>query len=338
MFLLAPAIWKGAERFEFESDYRIPIDLSADYWLYDRWARIAAEKCDTLVLGDSVVWGHYVRRNETLSHYLNQAAGKERFANAGLDGLRQVVMAGLFEHYGGAIAGKKVVLQCNLLWMSSPKADLSAEEDLDFNHKPLAPQFFPRVPGYALRAPWEKIRDQLSPRIAAGLQRGSGFSGWTNHLQQAYYDRTDIPSWTVEHPYENPFKAFSLKLPPSDFELHDEAIPWTERGIKPQEFAWVDPESSVQWRFFKRAVEILKSRGNQVFVVVGPFNEHLIAPAARPGYDRLKGAVEEWLRSQGVPFVSPAALPSELYADASHPLAKGYEALAKQILESSLLR
>jgi hypothetical protein len=43
--------------------------------------------------------------------------------------------------------------------------------------------------------------------------------------------------------------------------------------------------------------------------------------------------VEAWLREHGIPCCAPAALPSELYADASHPLGDGYALLAKRLLE-----
>src|SRR6516162_5242304 len=36
--LFAPALWKHLQAFETGPDYRIPHDLSQDYWLYERWA------------------------------------------------------------------------------------------------------------------------------------------------------------------------------------------------------------------------------------------------------------------------------------------------------------
>jgi hypothetical protein len=48
-------------------------------------------------------------------------------------------------------------------------------------------------------------------------------------------------------------------------------------------------------------------------------------------YGRLVAGAEEWLRRRGIPFYSPGVLPSELYADLSHPLAGGYAALAERM-------
>src|SRR5215470_14372464 len=55
-----PVLWKKAERFQTGPDYRIPYPLSKDYWLYQRRLQQIAPP-HLLVLGDSVVWGEYVR-------------------------------------------------------------------------------------------------------------------------------------------------------------------------------------------------------------------------------------------------------------------------------------
>src|ERR1041385_691081 len=72
--LLMPALWKKLEHFETGPDYRIPYDLSKDYWLYERRVQ-QFSPANILVLGDSVVWGEYVLRDGTWSHFLNQEAG-----------------------------------------------------------------------------------------------------------------------------------------------------------------------------------------------------------------------------------------------------------------------
>ncbi|MBE3135143.1 MAG: hypothetical protein IMZ55_16880, partial [Acidobacteria bacterium] len=102
-----------------------------------------------------------------------------------------------------------------------------------------------------------------------------------------------------------------------------------------QSFAWVALDTSLQWRSFRRAVEILRGRGNRVLVLVGPFNEHLLEDASRAVYAGRKRQAEAWLRENGVPCIVPEALPSHLYADASHPLADGYALLARQLFEDN---
>src|ERR1700677_3127507 len=76
--LFVPSLWDLVEDFPLETDYRVPRDLKQDYWLYQRFARRAASKYDGFVVGDSVVWGVFAKRPQTLSHYLNKQAGGER--------------------------------------------------------------------------------------------------------------------------------------------------------------------------------------------------------------------------------------------------------------------
>jgi hypothetical protein len=322
LILFAPAVWHRFEKFELEPDYRMPYDLSADYWLYRRYAQLAASHYDTLVVGDSVVWGQYVTRPQTLSHYLNEVVGEERFANLGLDGAHPAALAGLLEHYAEDVSGKNVILQCNPLWLSSPRHDLQLSEEFQFNHPRLVAQFTPKIPCY---------KAQVSQRIGALVEQRVPFSAWTGHLQQAYFERNDVPSWTMEHPYDNPLKEIEHGLPPSDNTLRHEPISWIARGIKKQDFDWVELNTSIQWHFFRRAVEILRRRGNRVFVLLGPFNEHMLTDKGLRGYAKVKSEMENWFRTEGVAYAAPSPLPTELYADASHPLSAGYAMLAREL-------
>jgi hypothetical protein len=321
--LFAPRLWKHVEPFAPGADYRMPHDVSNDYWLYERYAGLAASRYDTLLLGDSVVWGEYVLGEETLSHYLNERAGEERFANLGLDGTHPLALGGLVEHYAGGVKGKNVVLQCNPLWLSSPRADLQDEKATEFNHPRLVPQFLPRIPGY---------KEEISPRLGIVVEQNMPLGRWTNHLQQAYYDRSDVPSWTLEHPYENPLQPLLRGLPPADHSRrHDPNQPWYESGITKQDYPWVDLETSLQWHAFQRVVRTLQQRGNRLFVLVGPFNEHLLSPASTRRYQEVKAAITAWLAAQQIPYAVPPPLPTEEYGDASHPLATGYARLARQL-------
>jgi hypothetical protein len=322
----APA-WERVERFDLEPDYRMSYELNNDYWLYERYSRLAAIHSETLLVGDSVVWGQYVTPEQTFSHYLNEEAHEEQFANLGLNGAHPLALAGLLEHYAGGITRKNVVLHCDPLWMSSPRTDLQIEEDDSLNHPRMLPQFYPPIPAYKL------TREKISSRIGIVVEQRLPFLGWTTHLQQVYFDKKDIPTWTLEHPYENPFAAVTRGLPPSDNTLHNDPISWTQRGIEKQNLEWVDPDTSLQWQAFQRAVEILERRGNRVFVLVGPFNEHMLTDESLQRYQKIKQAIETWLQEKNLPYLAPPPLPSELYADASHPLSEGYAILAQQIFE-----
>jgi hypothetical protein len=325
IIVFAPRLWKQQESFHLEADYRIPHDLSNDYWLYERWSEMAAEHFDTVLIGDSVVWGEYVTRQETLSHYLNVQAGRERFANLGLDGAHPLALHGLVEHYAAAITGKNVVLHCNPMWLREPKTDLQVE-GAEVNHPRLVPQFAPNIRAY---------KEEVSPRLGVLVEQRLPFSKWTSHLQQAYF-RTDvpndIPTWTLEHPYADPLQPLRKDLPPSDDKLRHLPQPWYKSGIAKQDFPWVDLETSLQWHAFQQTVQLLEERGNRVFVLVGPFNEHLLKPESLHRYAQIKRGIAAWLEAKQVPHLLPPPLPSEEYGDASHPLAAGYARLARQLL------
>jgi hypothetical protein len=51
----------------------------------------------------------------------------------------------------------------------------------------------------------------------------------------------------------------------------------------------------------------------------------------RPAYRKIREGIVAWLGQNQIPAVVPETLPSELYADASHPLTDGYKLLAKRV-------
>jgi hypothetical protein len=328
--VVAPTLWKQVEEFPLEPDYRMPHELSSDYWLFERYVGLATQEYDTVVIGDSVVWGEYVTRQETLSHYLNQQAVRERYANLGLGGAHQLALTGLIGHYAGSIANRNVLLHCNPLWMSSRRADLTDDSDEPVhNHPRLIPQFLPRIPRY---------KEEISTRLGVLVEQRLASSKWTNHLQQAYYDKTDIPAWTLAHPYDNPLEPLTQSLPPSDNELRHLQQPWYQDNKSKVDFEWFERENSQQWRAFLSVVEILQQRGNRVFVLVGPLNEHMLSAESLHRYQEVKGMIAGSLRAMRIPHLVADPLPTEQYGDASHPLPEGYATLARQLHDDPAFR
>ena len=316
-----PGLWGCLEKFNPGVNYRMPYKLGNDYWLYGRYCGWACSKYDTLVVGDSVVWGHYVSSDNTLSHYLNQNTGKECFANLGVDGFHPAALGGLLRYYGRNISGKNVIIQFNPLWMTSSKHDLQTEKEFHFNHPKLVPQFFTKIPCY---------KDPFSRRFSAVVQRHMPFFNWTSHLRIVYFENMDLSNWTLENPYQNPMTAVTLELPVPNDDLQ-ENVSWIEKGIVQEEFQWVEPAQSLQWRFFRHTIELLIARNNTVFVVVGPFNEHMLKPGSYKIYQNMKSEIGAWLRQNNIAYCIPSVLPSELYRDASHPLGQGYAMLANEL-------
>ena len=341
-----PRIWKYVERFDIGSDYRIPYALSNDYWLYDWYLQKTAADKPIMVLGDSVVWGEYVKADGTLPHFLNSEAAKPgRFVNAGVNGLYPLALEGLVRDYGKALHGCKVIVVCNLLWLTSPKADMQAESDETINHAPLIPQFRPRVPSYQADA---------AMRIGSVIGRHVPLMGWVSHLQSAYFNQRSVTQWTLaedpDHPrsypnaYSNPLARITCVTPSGnsdDLERGEGSRrhkPWSSEGPRKTAFEWVPLTSSLQWAAFRRTVDLLRHRGNDVLVIVAPFNEHMIADPSLNAYTSIQSGIVAWLSENHVPFIQPEKLPSELYADASHPLTAGYEVLAQQIFQAESFR
>lgn len=339
VLLFTPRVWKKAERFDTNPDYRIPYSLSKDYWLYQRRLEQLNDPSKVLVLGDSVVWGEYVRPDGTLSHFLSAYPGQQgNFINCGVNGLFPLAMEGLIQHYAQSIHNRKVIVHCNLLWMSSPKADLSTDHEERFNHSRLVPQFFPKIPCY---------RADANERLSVWIEWHSGFSSWVGHLQNAYYGQKSIPAWTLEddggdpphyiNAQKAPWSPITMQVPPEPSHDPDRGPdsprhrPWTDTGGEPTRFDWVPLDHSLQWKAFQRVVKLLRERNNDLLVIIGPFNEHMIAPEQRPTYTAMRDQAAAWLQQNRIPCVKPSPLPTNRYADASHPLTDGYELLAKQI-------
>ncbi len=328
-FYYGPTLWGQLGELKSEPDYRLPYKLSSDYWLYNRLCRQMCSRYETVVVGDSVVWGHYVSASGTLSHYLNQNAGRDQFANLGVDGFHPAALWGLIRYYGRDISNKNVILHLNPLWMSDKKQDLQTEKEYRFHHPRLVPQFSPKIPCY---------KDSWSERISIAAGRHVTFLGWTSHLRTAYFDNMDVPTWTMEHPYENPLRAVTGELPVAKEDNPQDDRSWTERRMTKRDFQWVELDTSLQWNLFRRTVELLRARNNTVFVLIGPFNEHMFKGESLGVYNKMKSGIETWLRQNNIPYYMPEALPSEFYSDASHPLAEGYALLAKQLFEDESFR
>src|SRR2546425_4648396 len=290
---LTPPLWKKLERFGTKPDFRIPYALSKDYWLYERRLQQLAPT-NIVVLGDSVVWGEYVLPEGTWSHFLNQETGAgDRFVNAGVNGLFPLALEGLVRSYGRSLRHRKVLLHCNVLWLTSPKADLSTDKEEQFNHAALVPQFAPRIPCY---------RADANDRLNAIVERNVPFFEWVSHLQNAYFGQKSIPKWTLAeesgdqprypNAYRNPITQVTLTVPvepqddPQRGPQSPRHKPWFTNATGTTRFDWVALDKSLQWHAFQRVIETLRKRGNDVLVVLGPFNEHIMAGENRPAYRR----------------------------------------------------
>lgn len=326
---LGPMLWERVETFEPGDDYRMPYELSSDYWLYGRYNRQLCGQSKVLVVGDSVVWGHYVPPEQTLAHHLNEFAGVQRFANLGLDGTHPAALEGLLRYYGPALCGRTIVLHLNPLWMSSPKHDLQTDKEFHFNHPELVTQFVVKIPCY---------KASLSKRVRIALRRTVPFANWASHLRVTYYESKDLQTWTLEHPYDCPLAQLTRGLPQPGGIPEPSGGTWVQKGAKKQDLSWVEFDGSLQWRFFQRTIQLLRRQANNVFVLVGPFNEHMLNESDAAAYRAIKSQAAEWFRKNAIPCFVPDSLPAELYVDASHPIGEGYARMARELLEQPAFR
>jgi hypothetical protein len=353
--LALPGLVQPRAHFHPSPDYRHPYQYSEDYWLYAQYSGYAAQRYPVAVIGDSVVWGHYVAPAGTLSHFLTREAGQPLFANLGLDGTRPMALDGLVRYYCKGLSGQGVILHLNPLWMSSPDADLyqrskppgvwarvanhvrtslsreppATDEAARINHARLVPQLADRPNGY---------RPSLDEIVGIGFERQMPYVGWLRHLQTVDFENLGLQSWTLSNPYRNPLRAITREFPQPDDRPEGDPVPWSQSGIERQDFPWVPLAKSYQWARFRDTVELLRARHNGVFVLVGPMNTHLMSPASARGYVTIRQGMEAWLAAQGVPYYSPPTLPSALYADASHPLRGGYAQLARGLFANGPFR
>ncbi|MCU0914350.1 MAG: hypothetical protein MUC88_07305 [Planctomycetes bacterium] len=323
---LGPVLWQRVEAFEPGPDYRMPYELSSDYWLYGRYSRQLCRELKVLVVGDSVVWGHYVPPEETLTHHLNELVGVERFANLGLDGTHPAALEGLLRYYGPALCGRTILLHFNPLWLSSPKHDLQTDKEFHFNHPDLVTQFAVKIPCY---------KASFSQRLRIALRRTIPFANWVSHLRSTYYDSKDVQTWTLDHPYDCPLRRLTRGLPQPAGIPEPSGGTWVERGAKKASLSWVTLDSSLQWQFLQRTIRLLHAQANVVLVLMGPFNEHMLNPSDAAAYHTIKSQAEAWFQKNRVPYFLAPVLPAEHYVDASHPIGAGYARMARELLEQS---
>jgi hypothetical protein len=348
-----PYIWFGMEEVDTSGQFRIASKHRSNYWLYRHWAEQAAKKYPVMFLGDSVIWGMYVDNNNTIPAKLNKALGKDLVANLAIDGLHSIAAKGLVESYAASVKNKKVILHYNPLWMQSKITDLSyvpvrkvkssSDDDEDdeeeeenirrepqINHSRLIPQFSSKIGSY---------NKKFGERIAVLRERHIPFFALLNHIRLTFFDNDDFNQWIVDHPAENPLAKISLTVDACERAKNkNRNFDWKSSGVTQQDWQWLEPNESLQWKAFKQLVELLKKRNNQVCVMVGPINPYILTPKSLKRYRVLQEQICAWLKLQKVEYVLIKDMPSKMYADASHPLASGYDLITEQLLQTKILK
>ena len=208
--------------------------------------------------------------------------------------------------------------------MTSKKHDLQGKEEFRFNHPGLVPQFIPDLACY---------KPSLAGRIGIIAERNISFFSWIKHIRNVYFENMDIQNWSLQNPYTNPLDVFTPGTPQSENKPRSKPVPWTEQGMKKQNFPWVVPEESFQWSSFKKSIEILRTRNNDVFIIIGPFNPYILSDNSLKRYNVIRSKIEKWLKENNTGYYSVPDLPGELYPDASHTLKEGYFKIAEELFK-----
>jgi lysophospholipase L1-like esterase len=329
VFFVIPILWRGAENLEMSDNFRLAYDYRDDYWVYEKCVDEAMKKYPVVFIGDSVIWGMYVDNQHTLPAIINRKLHQQVAANLAIDGLHSVAMDGLIRYYGSAIKNKTVFIYLNPLWMNSKKYDLSDEEEMDVHHPRLVSQFSPKLKCY---------QEPLSTRMSVLLERNLPFYSLLNHIRLSFFDNEDLAQWVIDNPYDNPVSKISFKLDLIEKEHNNSSQDWSEKGITKQDWNWVKLDESTQWAAFSDTLKLLKSRNNKVCVMIGSINPYILTKTSLKKYDELNQAIIKQLKADNVEYVAMPKLPSDYYADASHPLGKGYEIMADTILKTELMK
>ena len=83
-----------------------------------------------------------------------------------------------------------------------------------------------------------------------------------------------------------------------------------------------------------KVIETLQQRHCKVYVLVGPFNEHMLKKESLLVYNKMLKEAESQLQEKDIMYHRFSIVPSNYYADASHPLAEGYKMLAERLYVS----
>ena len=144
------------------------------------------------------------RAKARFSHFLNaESARPDRFINCAMNGLFPLALEGLIEHYARSLHHRKIILHSNVLWMSSPKADLSDAKRTGLQSL---------APGATIPASDLPLRADASERLSAVVERNVAFSAWVGHLQNAYFEQQSIPAWTLEEAGGDPLPAQAYRI------------------------------------------------------------------------------------------------------------------------------
>ncbi len=317
--------WFRWEKLPVEPDFRSTCwdARMSDYYAYMEWSRYARDHYKILLIGDSVIWGQEVDNNQTISHFLNEELGSEKVANLGIDGLTLAALNGMVTWYGRYLKDTNMIVELNPLWMSSPMRDLRGK--WHFHHPRLVPQLDRRI----------KYYKSLNERVGYLFEHALKLPPFVRHQMVNSFDNKSVAAWLIDHPYKNPLSAITLQSVPMMKEKQGLGTSWEDRKGADKRFdePFLAPSESIQWECFVKALNKLKSRNVNVFVLLGPFNTYNLTEESRGKCFATMDAIKKELDGMGVPYFDSThdLIPSRDYGDGCHALAGGHALLAESM-------
>lgn len=321
MASMLPRFVPGVDTSKFTADYRVPYSQGEDYFLYEKYVRNVAASGRIAVIGDSVIWGHYTGSSNNLTGCLNTSTGTGRFANIGIDGIHPAALYGLIDNYCDSLINGKVIVGINLLWMSSPKHDLSGEINTAINHRALLEQVPGKIPAYS---------PSVEERITLLARREIPLFAWIDHMRASEFADRSLYRWSMANPYAGPEEYLERKE-----EIYTLPDPVRPDRMSPRDMDWVLPENSLQWRYMLASIRRLKEQGNSVCAVITPFNQYMLTDKSRIERDWIISYIQDELAAEGINSFAPALDKPEYFADLSHPVAAGYGVIASWLMSDS---
>ncbi len=322
IFFAAPFTISFIDKDGFTGSYRIPYPMGENYFLFSHYSSAVADSDKIPFFGDSVIWGHYAENDKTLTSLLNSLQKEKKFANMGIDGIHPAALYGLVKNYAEKIQNRDILVGVNLLWMSSPRHDLSGEANNEINHKKLLPQLGRKIPAYEAG---------IEERLSALINREFTFFAWVNHIKMSLFADFSFYRWTLDNPDKSILSFFGKKET-------EYTVPEHMRidGTPLQNVSWVEPEDSIQWNYMKKTIGLFKSRGNRVTAYITPYNIHSLTPESRKRYFEIREILKKELEDKGITVIAGVTPDRQYFADASHTGEKGYKILAEDLLRNSL--
>lgn len=316
-----PRMFPCVDTAQFAGNYRIPYSQGDDYFLYEKYVSSASGSGRIAVIGDSVIWGHYTDGSGNLSAQLNSLSATPRFANMGIDGIHPAALYGLIDNYCGSLRGGRVVIGINLLWMSSPKHDLNGELNTSINHRALLDQFPGKIPAYS---------PPVEERLTLLVRREVPLFLWIDHMRASRFAERNFYRWTMSNPLSHPCEYFANRG-----EMYTPPAAVSPERMAGRDMEWVEPGSSLQWRYMLASVRRLKDQGNDVVAVITPFNRFMLTDKSRVERDWIISYMQNELSAEGVASFAPQLDRPEYFADLSHPVAAGYGIIASLLMAES---